>query len=172
MLTIPLIRLEQQGSLEIHAAIPPDDPGWEETELRFSTSLSVSGQALWIPSGEVLVRLRLQGLQAQECRRCLEPVAVPVDERVEILFTPSDDSEEMEDDGSRPLPASVMELDLLEAIREELILSVSKFALCAPDCRGLCPRCGVNLNLERCVCSAEAKDPRWDVLRALKKERE
>jgi uncharacterized protein len=172
MLTIPLVQLEQQGSLEIHAAIPPDDPGWQGTGLRFSTPLSVSGRVLWIPSGDVLARLRLQGVLAQECCRCLEPVAVQVDEGVDILFTSMDESEELEDDGSRPLPAGAMELDLAGAVREELVLSVSTFAVCAPDCRGLCPGCGMNLNRERCVCSAEAQDPRWDVLRALNKERE
>jgi uncharacterized metal-binding protein YceD (DUF177 family) len=172
MLTIPLVKLEKQGSLEIHGAISPEDPGWEGTELRFSTSLSVSGRVLWLPSGDVLARLRLQGLMAQECRRCLEPVSVTVDEGVEILFTPQGESAEFDDDGSRPLPAGMLELDLVEAVREELVLSLSPFALCGPGCKGLCPHCGVNLNLERCVCSAEGDDPRWDVLRALNKGRE
>jgi uncharacterized protein len=172
MLTIPLVQLEQQGSLEINAAIPPDDPGWQGTGFRFSTPLSVSGRVLWIPSGDVLARLRLQGDLAEECRRCLEPVVVRVDEGVDILFTPVGESEELEDDSSRPFPAEALELDLAEAIREELVFSVSTFALCTPDCRGLCPGCGVNLNLERCACSAEGQDPRWDVLRALNKERE
>lgn len=172
MLTIPLIKLEQKGSLEINGAISPEDPGWEGTELRFSTLLSVSGQVLWLPSGDVLARLRLQGLLAQDCRRCLEPVSVPVDEGVEILFAPQGESAEVDDGGSRPLPAGMLELDLAEAVREELVLSVSPFVLCGPDCRGLCPHCGVNLNLERCVCSVEEDDPRWDVLRALNKGRE
>jgi len=172
MLTISLVRLERQGSLEIDAAIPPDDPGWEGTGFRFSTPLAVTGQALWIPSGEVLARLRLRGLMAQECRRCLEPLEVGVDERVELFFTPPGESEEPEDDGSRPLPDGATELDLADAIREELVLSVSMYVLCSPGCRGLCPGCGVNLNVERCLCSVEERDPRWDVLRALNEERD
>ena len=172
MLTIPLVKLEQQGSLEIHGAIPPDDPGWEGAGLRFSTPLSVSGRVVWLPSGDVLARLGLQGVLAQECSRCLEPVSVQVAEGVEILFTPPGEGEGLEDDGSRLLPAGALELDLAEAIREELVLSVSPFAVCGPNCRGFCPGCGVNLNLERCVCSAEGDDPRWDVLRALNKGRE
>ena len=127
---------------------------------------------LWIPSGDVLARLRLQGVLALECSRCLEPVTVQVDEGVDILFTSREESEELEDDSSRPIPAGAMELDLRDAIQEEVVLAVSTFAVCAPDCRGLCPGCGVNLNRERCLCSAEDRDPRWDVLRALNKERE
>jgi len=65
-----------------------------------------------------------------------------------------------------------VELELGTAIREEMVLSQSPFALCAPDCRGLCPRCGVNLNEETCQCISEEQDPRWDALRALNEERE
>ena len=87
MLTIPLARLEREGSLEIRAEIPSDDPSWEGTALRFSAPLSVSGQAqlsraerCWPGSGS-------QGLLAQECRRCLKPVQVAVDEDLDLLFS-------------------------------------------------------------------------------------
>lgn len=172
MLTIPLARLEREGSLEIRAEIPPDDPSWEGTELRFSAPLSVFGQAQWISSGEVLARLRLQGQMAQACRRCLEPVDVPVDEEVDLLFVPAGESSEMEEDGVRLLPDRVGDLVLDGAIREEMVLSLSTLALCRPDCKGLCPRCGKDLNKERCECSYEESDPRWDALRALNEERE
>jgi len=172
MLTIPLARLEREGSFEIRSEIPTDDPSWEGTELRFSTPLSVAGQAQWIPSGEVLARLKLRGLLAQECRRCLEPVDVPVEEELELLFVPMDESEEVDEENVRPLPEGTGDLDLAEAIREEVILSQSPLALCKPDCRGLCPRCGANLNETSCQCSRDEPDPRWNALRALNQERD
>ena len=71
----------------------------------------------------------------------------------------------------RPIPARPRELDLGEAVREELVLSVDPFVLCKPDCKGLCPKCGVNWNQQTCECAGEEHDPRWDVLRrALKNE--
>jgi uncharacterized protein len=39
--------------------------------------------------------------------------------------------------------------------------------VCAEDCQGLCPSCGVNRNESHCDCGNEARDPRWDALRAL-----
>ena len=105
-------------------------------------------------------------------RRCLEPVSVAVDEELDLVFASGDESEVSEEDGVRPLPDGIGELDLGEAIREEMILSQSPLALCKPDCKGLCPRCGVNLNEDRCECSNEELDPRWDALRALNEERE
>ncbi len=172
MLTIPLAHLEREGSLEIQSEIPTDDPSWEGTELRFSAPLSVAGQVQWIPSGEVLARLRLQGLLAQECRRCLEPVTVPVEEELELLFAPMDESDDPDEETVRPLPEKAGELDLGEAIREEVVLSQSLLALCRTDCKGLCPQCGTNLNESSCQCSREEADPRWDALRALNQERD
>jgi uncharacterized protein len=172
MLTIPLSRIEREGSLEIRAEIPSDDPSWEGTELRFSAPLSVFGQVQWIPSGEVLARLRVQSSLAQECRRCLDPVNVTVEEEMDLLFSPVSEGEELDDDTVRPLPEASGNLDLGEAIREEVILSQSLLALCRPDCKGLCPQCGTNWNEDRCDCAREEPDPRWEALRALKEERE
>jgi len=171
MLTIPLARLEREGSLEIQAAIPPDDPSWEGTELRFSTPLSISGTAQWLSSGEVLVRVSIRGRMGLECRRCLDPVEVPVGEEFTLLFVPPGEAAQ-DDEEVRLLPEGMVELDLGEAIREEVILAVWPFALCRPDCKGLCPHCGANLNEEACQCSSEELDPRWDALRALKEERD
>jgi len=171
MLTIPLARLEREGTLEIQAAIPPDDPTWDGTELRFSTPLSISGQAQWLTSGEVLVRVSLRGQMAQECRRCLDPVQVLVEEELALLFVPPGEITG-EDEEVRLLPLGMVELDLREAIREEVILTQRPFALCRLECRGLCPRCGANLNEEICRCSSEELDPRWDALRALNEERD
>ena len=72
----------------------------------------------------------------------------------------------------RPLPERAGELELLDAIREEMVLSQPLLALCRTDCKGLCPQCGTNLNESSCQCSTEEDDPRWDTLRALKKERD
>ncbi len=172
MLTIPLGRLEREGRLEVRAEIPADDPSWEGTELRFLAPLSVSGRVQWVPSGEVLARLILQGLLAQKCRRCLEPVSVRVEEELDLFFAPVDESAGTDVGSVRPLPEGVGGLDLVEAVREELMLSQSLLALCKPDCKGLCPLCGINLNEDRCECSQEESDPRWDALRALNEKRE
>jgi uncharacterized protein len=52
-------------------------------------------------------------------------------------------------------------------IREELILAVPEYVLCREECRGLCPRCGKDLNEGPCACRPEP-DPRWAALEALK----
>ena len=39
--------------------------------------------------------------------------------------------------------------------------------LCKPDCKGLCPQCGKNLNEGKCGCSARQVDPRLEILKKL-----
>ena len=60
------------------------------------------------------------------------------------------------------------EIDLAPLLREQIILALPTRPLCDEHCKGLCPSCGVNLNLESCRCAATAGDPRLAVLRNIK----
>jgi len=63
------------------------------------------------------------------------------------------------------------EIDLSPLIREQVLLALPTRPLCKEDCRGLCPRCGANLNRDSCACVATAPDPRLAILRSLKVQR-
>ena len=56
--------------------------------------------------------------------------------------------------------------DLGELAREAFILGMDTKMLCREDCKGLCDRCGANLNIEECRCKKEI-DPRWAALQKL-----
>lgn len=171
MLKVDLSRLEREGSLRVDAEIPSDDPLWEGTELTFDGPLHVDATATVAGSGEVVVRGWLTGAIARECRRCLDPVEIEIDGEVTLVWAPRDELEPEEDDGeTRPLESAQREIDLGAAIREELILGTDRYVVCDPECRGLCPRCGTNLNVDECDCTLEEQDPRWDALRALKND--
>ena len=68
------------------------------------------------------------------------------------------------------MPPTLAVIDLGEDVRQTLILAVPLKLLCRPECKGLCPQCGTNLNNETCSCTTVEADPRWDALRALKEE--
>jgi DUF177 domain-containing protein len=59
-------------------------------------------------------------------------------------------------------------LDLSSWARDGLVLAVPDKILCRPDCAGLCPVCGVDLNREPHVHGGEESDPRWAALAQLK----
>jgi uncharacterized protein len=119
-------------------------------------------------SGEVVVRGTIEGTLAQECRRCLDPVDVPLREEVTFVYAPPDLLGGEDDGEILTLPAGELELDLSDPIREEVVLAAPAYTLCDPECKGLCPHCGVDLNETTCDCGAAEPDPRWDALRALK----
>ena len=60
------------------------------------------------------------------------------------------------------------QIDLSPLIREQFLLSLPTRPLCREDCRGLCPKCGVNLNHTQCDCAQETGHPGFAALRNLK----
>lgn len=167
MLDLP--RLEREGTLRFEGEIPPDASLWDGTDLRWTGPLKVAGTARVAGSGEILVDARIEGEILQECRRCLVEVVTPLRLSPMMVFGEVD-PEAGEDGEVRGLDLTATELELSEAIREEVILAVDPFAVCDPDCKGLCPRCGIDRNKETCDCALEEPDSRWDALRALKSE--
>lgn len=59
-------------------------------------------------------------------------------------------------------------VSLTDDIREEVLLHLPHYPVCSPDCKGLCPQCGHNLNTGPCKCKAQASDRRWSGLDDLK----
>lgn len=171
MLKVDLSTLERKRRIAIRGEISEDDPLWDGTELRFKTPVKVDMEASTAASGEVVVRGTVEAVLDQSCRRCLRDVALPFEDELTLVFAPTDELGTDDDTGEiRPLPAEGREIGLGEAIREELVLGVPAFVLCRPDCRGLCPRCGVDRNEEECDCTLEEPDPRWEALRTLKED--
>ena len=82
----------------------------------------------------------------------------------EVLFT---EDETAEDPAAYVLPPRAMEIDPGNAVREELVLSVPNYVVCAEDCRGICAGCGAELNSGSCSCEPEP-DHRWAALESLK----
>jgi len=109
---------------------------------------------------------------AMECARCLCPLTLPLDTEL-IVLAERRGTEDPKDEVALEQEGSVLyhdglELDLGTPVREAIILEVPQVALCRPDCRGLCPRCGKDLNEGPCACRADTEDPRWNALKALK----
>lgn len=168
MLRLDIAELERRDRVSIEGELPGDLPLWDETGFRFPEPVRVHLVAQATTSGEILVRGTIEAVLETECRRCLQPVQVKLDEEVAILFAPPDQLTPEDQGGEiRLLDLEGNVLDLSEAVREELVLAAPRWVECDPGCKGLCPRCGVNRNEEECDCSVEELDPRWAALRNL-----
>lgn len=166
MLQLDLNRLRREGRARVDVDIPGDAEFWGSTDLEPRSPLEVRLEAQQA-GPDVVVRGRVRGRFAAECRRCLDPVAVKVDEELGRLYREGEDmaGEESEDVLTLP-PGS--ELDLTEPVRETVLLGVPKFVYCREECQGLCPHCGTNLNMSTCECTVEEEDQRWGPLRRLR----
>lgn len=158
-------------SLAVQAAsvdgdLQPDDSIWmaedvrPEAPIRATGRVSVAGHDRYYFSG------RIRGETTLDCRRCLTPVKVAVDETASAIFSEAE-HEDAGDPDVFPLAEGGRTVDLRPAIREQWLLNVPSFALCRPDCRGLCATCGADLNAGTCEC-VPAPDSRWEALRAMR----
>lgn len=168
MLEVDLARLRSERRLRLAEDVPADAPMFGDSDVELAGPLHVDLEAQMAGS-DVVVRGELKGSVAGECRRCLEPLVLAVEEPVSALFT---DVVEGADSGGEvyPLPARATMLDLGGMVRENFLLAVPQFAVCDDACRGLCPRCGSNLNERDCDCATEQADDRWAPLRRMKLE--
>lgn len=58
-------------------------------------------------------------------------------------------------------------VDVSDDVRQQVLLALPMKPVCSPECKGLCPKCGQNLNEGLCDCPREDVDARWSVLRGL-----
>jgi uncharacterized protein len=123
-------------------------------------------------AGEVTFSRTQEGLLAQaifnartevECGRCLSPAVISLTTHFSELFVfPSHVREETD----LTLPDTGI-IDLSPMLREYLLLEIPINPVCRPDCRGLCPVCGENLNIVQCNHTQQSIDPRFSSLYSL-----
>ena len=142
---------ESADVLELPAdADPPLAPAGDIT---YHLSAVMAGADL-IVTGSASVPL------ATVCARCLDDIRVPITVKKLCLHF-----EKVRD----------LEVDLTDDVREELLLAVPSCFYCSPDCKGICPVCGTNLNHASCDCDRTPAEPEpdpaapspWDQLDAL-----
>ncbi|MDT7897951.1 MAG: hypothetical protein OXFUSZZB_002530 [Candidatus Fervidibacter sp.] len=119
----------------------------------------------------VLVTGKVTGIVTLECSRCLthftEALEAPFEAQCDIRTfhllaegLPVAEGEEI------TAIFDANSADLWELARQAIVLHLPMRPLCRPDCKGLCPYCGANLNETPCDCQPPA-DPRWAALETL-----
>ena len=113
-----------------------------------------------------LFRLALSTRLEGPCMRCLAPAGLDV-------HVDGQEYEAAEADGDEELRSEYVsngELDVGAWARDQVALGLPDQILCRPDCAGLCPVCGKDLNVEPHEHAEETVDPRWEALSRLREE--
>ena len=114
--------------------------------------ISVEGEYLCTGDNRISLKAEVNAVADTRCSRCLEPVSVPVKAEVDAIF---DRQPDPDDPDLYSFEASTVELT--DAVRDALLLELPLRILCAEDCKGLCPVCGINLNKGTCTCQEGAE---------------
>lgn len=136
-------------------------------DVRFPETIHVEG-SVTNSAGYMQLTLKAALSYTALCARCL----TPIDGMFPIAMTKRVATERViadmtEDAAEAYLPIVGTELDIGAAIVEEMLLSFPARHLCKPDCLGLCPKCGKDLNEGECGCPKREVDPRLAVLLTL-----
>lgn len=124
---------------------------------------------------DIRLRAHYEGAFELPCARCLDPVPQQLSGDFDLIFRPTRADS---DPGEHAITTDETEigyyeesgLSLEDVVREQVLLSLPGRVLCRPDCKGLCPQCGQNLNQATCQCTPASADPRWNALAGLASE--
>jgi len=151
------------------------------TEFHAAGASHLQGKATKM-GREVLVEAKFTVPLSGQCKRCLRPLGL--DEQVELIRTylPREVERQPRERRDAVSEASFdpglvdeevysgKEIDLTRALREQILLSIPPSPLCSEDCKGLCPKCGKDLNEGECGCDRTVMDPRWAALKGIQLE--
>jgi uncharacterized protein len=149
-----------------------------DTIDEFEAASPVQGQVRLLRTNRgVFVDARLGASVKLVCGRCLGEAIEPVQIRVREEFLPTIDidtglptSEETDEETGLIDEHHILSLD--DAFRQYALLELPIRPLCRPDCAGLCPRCGKNLNEGPCDCPPEPVEESLEPLAVLLRDLE
>lgn len=118
-------------------------------------------------TGKVTAKLEM------ECSRCLTAVisTLEADFKVGYIEGEHETKEKESELHGDDLEIAIYDgekIDLSDLAREQILLNLPTQTFCDENCQGLCPKCGENLNRDKCSCETKEIDPRWQSLRELK----
>jgi len=142
MLSFSAEEIRAQQGLAVCRTVPAETLFPEPSEearlggpVEASIEFSVGGNA-------ILLQARLSGRWTVPCSRCLAEHGVAFSARAEETY-----------------PLSTQDIDVAEDLRQAALLELPSRSLCRPDCKGLCPRCGADLNSAACGCGTQTPGP-------------
>lgn len=134
---------------------------FEGEEIRTVGNVDVEGE-ITVDEDVIVLNASIKTKLQLECSRCLDTFIYPIDIDIEERFTNNVD---LQQEGTMFVEGD--RLDITEIIVNCIISTLPIKRLCKDDCKGLCPECGANKNVEICTCIDYDVDIRLAKLREL-----
>jgi len=147
-------RLSFEGNLDFSDR---DIPGGVRP---FKSPVSVWGEVKNI-AGTIMLNMNISADLSCECDRCLKPFT----RRMELSFEADLVTEIHDETCDDLILIEENKLDIEALAYEHILLEIPAKHLCSLECKGLCPVCGTDLNMNTCNCDTRAVDPRLEALK-------
>lgn len=129
----------------------------------FTKPVAVTGEAVNIGGG-IALNVHITAELRFSCDRCGTEAVRTFETDAEEVLEKEETAEENGDNNPDAIRFSGYTVDLDDIVYQNVFMSLPAKLLCREDCKGLCPVCGKNLNLEPCECDKQVTDPRFDIL--------
>ena len=130
------VRDVSNNGLDIDQNIPKEDIGLSTKEIDVKSLLNIKAHLERVDH-VIIADVALKAEFGYTCSRCLEELYSTKEFIYKFDFE---------------IDPTVEYIDLGEEIRQEIIMANPARILCSKNCKGICPKCGVNLNKEKCKC--------------------
>lgn len=160
------------GKVRFHETLPPGAIEFFDQQLRQAGPVEATGTAEIDVTMEIRVAGHVRAPLEAACDRCLEPAALVVDTDFDLVYRPLSSGPAGDEVAIVEKEANVgfyetTGVELSDVLREQILLALPMQRVCRDACRGICPVCGQNRNVQECGCQQEAGDDRWSALKNL-----
>lgn len=143
-----------------------------KVDFTFESSLQSEAEIRRV-NQSILIKGGVQTVLRLQCVRCLKEFPYPLASTYELTLHPfnEENTEEELDLSRQEMETDFLrgeEIHLSEIACEQVFLEIPVQPLCQEECKGLCSRCGSDLNLSSCACVKEEFDSGFSALKKLK----
>lgn len=141
------------------------ETSYDNKEIDILKPVSFTGNIKYADDGVFELKGEINSDIILQCARCLREHKHHLSSQVDFLLV--DKSNQKEDLPDDSIVFEGDTIDLYPIAYEHFVLSIPSKVLCDHECKGLCPKCGINRNISECSCKEDKYDPRLEVLKGL-----
>ena len=156
--------LRNQGEvLNFDRDIVLENKEFKSQRIEFKEPVKAKGTVRNV-GGVLVLEMEVSGNFSSVCDRCLKEITGKVEFSEEQSFVKSESEEKGED----ALVITDKKIDLYDLTVKGVFANLPSKNLCSEDCKGICHKCGADLNLEECKCKEEDDwNPQFEILKGL-----
>ena len=156
--------LRNQGEiLNFDREIVLENKEFKSQRIEFKEPVKAKGTVKNV-GGVLVLEMEVSGDFSSVCDRCLKEITGKIEFSEEQSFVKSESEEKGED----ALVITDKKIDLYDLTVKGVFANLPSKNLCSEDCKGICHKCGADLNLEECKCKEEDDwNPQFEILKGL-----